>query len=278
MIFYVDGRFVPEEEAVVSVLDRSFLYGDGLFETVRSYGGRLFLWAEHLDRLTHGAHLLQIPMPETPARLTAAATELLRLNQVENGLLRIQLTRGVGRRGYSISGADNPRIIITLHPAPPPEMIMPRFDVWISSIRIPAHDPLAAVKTCNKLHQILARAEAELAGAHEAVLLNTEGLVAEAATSNLFWVEGGAVFTPPVAAGALAGVTRGFVMKLCAELQIGCHEAALPPSKMTAKDGLFLTTSSLEIVEVASVNAKPVASSPVTRRLREAYRAATGRS
>jgi aminodeoxychorismate lyase len=277
MIFYLNGRFVPEENATVSVLDRSFLYGDGIFESIRVYAGRIFMWKEHMERFTHGAKTLHIRMPTKPAELAAAAAKLLDLNGMRDAVLRIQLTRGVGNRGYSIKGADHPQIVMTIHPAPEVEETMPRWSLWISSVRVPAHDPLGVLKTNNKLPQIVARMEAELAGANEAVLLNTDGLVAEAASSNLFWVENGEVFTPPLGAGALAGITRRHIMGICRELGIECGERSLAPSQMLSKDGIFLTMSSFEIVEVASINSKPVASSPVTIRLREAYRTAVAK-
>jgi branched-chain amino acid aminotransferase len=123
----------------------------------------------------------------------------------------------------------------------------------------------------------MARIEAELAGANEAVMLNTDGFVAEAASSNLFWVDQGKVFTPPLSSGPLAGVTRGFVLRLCDELGIARHESTLAPFDLTKKEGLFLTMSSMEVVEVCSVNGHPVKVSPLTRQLRAAYRASVKR-
>jgi aminodeoxychorismate lyase len=274
MIVYLNGRFVPEAEAVVSVFDRSFLYGDGVFETIGVQDGRPFLMAEHLERFALGARLLRIAPPEPAAQLSLAAAKLLELNQADNAILRIQLTRGVGRRGYSVQGTDSPRIVMTAHPAAPLGEMMLRWKVHVASFRLPTEDPLASVKTCNKLPQIMARTEAELAGADEALLLNTDGLAAEGATSNLFWVEQGGVRTPPLTAGALAGVTRRFIMDLCRELGLDCREAPLPAAEIMAKDGLFLTMSSLGVVEVESVGGTEVGGSPVTRAVWEACRTA----
>jgi branched-chain amino acid aminotransferase len=274
MTFYLSGQFVPEEEAKISVLDRSFLYGDGLFESLRVYNGRIFMWNEHMERFLQGARMLKIELPEPVSKIAEAASRLLEINQSQNAVLRIQLSRGVGRRGYSIAGAESPQLIITVHPAAEAEHPMERWKVWISSIRIPAHDPFAIVKTCNKLPQIIARTEAELEGANEAIMLNTDGLVAEAAASNLFWIEGSTIMTPPLSVGGLAGVARRFVIRLAGELGYECRESALPGAALSHKDGIFLTMSTLEIVEVVEVNRMEVRTSTITSRLFDAYRAA----
>ncbi len=273
MIFYIDGKFVPEEEATISVLDRSFLYGDALFETIRVYDGRFFLWGDHLDRFARGAELLRIRLPEPVARLSQVAQELLALNRLRDGLLRLHLSRGIGRRGYSIRGADDSRVIMTLHPFSSPQSGLIRWNLWIASHRVPVDDPLTTIKHCNKIPQILARAEAEDEGADEALLLNTQGMVAEAASSNLFWTDGSRVFTPPATSGGLPGVTRQFVRRLGKDLGIDIDEADLSPSDLTRQKGVFLSMSSFEIVEVASVNTRPVPSSPITQKIYDAYRA-----
>src|SRR5665213_711952 len=147
----------------------------------------------------------------------AAAWRLIARNQMPEAMLRLSVSRGLTARGYSPKNATRPSVVMTMHPLPNLDWTkLPRWRVVTASFRLPANDPLTSFKTANKLIQILARAEADDAGAHEALLLNTKGFLAEGTTSNLFWIRDGAVCTPPLAAGALPGVTRGAVFDLCA--------------------------------------------------------------
>jgi aminodeoxychorismate lyase len=272
MIVFLNGQFVPEEKAVVSVLDRGFLYGDGLFETVRVYGGRPFRWPEHLARLHRGAEFLKLAVPYSDKELTQTVLQLIESNQMPESLMRLTLTRGVGPRGYSPKGAEKPNLAMTMHPAQPNDPLNPaRWRLATSSLRVPTNDPVALYKTCNKLPQILARAEAEALGAHEALLLNTDGQVAESASSNVFWIESGTVCTTPLADGLLAGVTREFVVELCASLGIKTVERSVRPEELAAADAIFLTMSSLEIVPIIELDGRAVRTSPIVGRIHQAY-------
>jgi branched-chain amino acid aminotransferase len=270
MIIFLNGQFVPEEEARVSVFDRGFLYGDGLFEAVRVFAGRPFRWEQHIERLERGAGFLKIGLPISAAALRTAVDELIARNQMPECLLRVMLTRGVGVRGYSPKGADRPTLVMTLHPAPPNEKT-PRWRLVTSEVRLPANEPLAQFKTCNKLAQILARTQADAAGADEALLLNTDGFVVEASSSNLFWIEDGAVCTPPLASGILQGVTRAVVRELCQALSVPSRESQTTPQGLLKAEGVFLSLSSYGIVEAVSLDGKPLRSSPLTEPLQSAY-------
>jgi aminodeoxychorismate lyase len=271
---WLNGTFLPADEARVSIFDRSFLYGDGLFETVRVYANRPFLWAEHLARLHAGAALLKLRVPNSDAELSAAAAELLARNAMPDSLLRLHVSRGVGRRGYSPRGADCPTVILSQHPVTPSDPAKPvTWKLVTASLRLPAHDPLTAVKSASKLLHVLARAEAEDLGADEALLLNSAGDVAEATSGNVFWLADGRLFTPPVTDGALAGVTRAWVLRLAAELGLSAAEQSGTPDDLRAAEGVFLTLSSLEIVPVSHLDGVELRSSPVIRRLHEAYQA-----
>jgi branched-chain amino acid aminotransferase len=278
MTVFLNGQFVPEAEATVSVLDRSFLYGDGLFETMRVANGKVFRWAQHLDRLERGAQFLGIKIPFARAALGDFAAELVQRNQMPESLLRLTLSRGVGVRGYSPKGADRP--------VGAPSTASARIEragavpgaplTWkahVSSFRLPAGEVLAQFKTCNKLAQILARAEAEVAGAEEALLCNTDGFIVEAASSNLFWVSSGAVCTPPLTSGILAGVTREVVCEICARLDIPVRESLLRPDELAQMEAAFLSLSSHGVVELSQVDGVLLGSSPVTRQLHQAYHA-----
>ena len=276
---WLNGTFLSAEEARVSIFDRSFLYGDGLFETVRVYGNRPFLWAEHLSRLHGGAALLCLRLPYGEAELSAAAAELLARNAMPESLLRLHVSRGVGRRGYSPRGADSPTVILSQHPVTPNDPAKPvTWKLATASLRLPAHDPLTAVKSASKLLHVLARAEAEDLGADEALLLNSAGDVAEATSGNVFWLADGRLFTPPLTDGALAGVTRGWVLRLAAELGLSFAEKSGTPGDLRSAEGVFLTLSSLEIVPVTHLDGVALRQSPVTRRLHEAYQASVRQS
>jgi len=270
MTVFLNGRFVPEEQALVSVFDRGFLYGDGLFETLRVVNGVPFRWAQYLDRLQRGAQALGIALPSDPAALRDFAYRLLKENQMLQGLLRINLSRGVGARGYSPQGADRPSLVMSLHPAQPLDP-PPHWRLITSSVCLLANDRLAQFKTTNKLTHIMARAEAEKGGADEALLLNSDGLVAEGAASNLFWIEGGAVLTTPLASGIVAGVTRSVICELCQGFGIINRETKLTHKQLLSRDGVFLTLSSMGVVEASALDGYRLNRSPLTQRLRQAY-------
>jgi aminodeoxychorismate lyase len=272
MIVFLNGEFVPEERATVSVMDRSFLYGDGLFETMLVHNSLPFRWSEHMERLQRGAEFLKIRVPFTSAALLDFARALIAANRMPDALLRLTLSRGVGVRGYSPNGADHPLLVMTLHPAPAinPENA-PRWKLLTASFRLPAKEALAQFKTCNKLAQVLARAEAEAGSADEAVLLNTDGYVVEGASSNLFWIQDSTVCTPPLATGILAGVTRALVVELCAELRIPVVENAATPNELLQAQSVFVSLSTLGVVEAVSLDGNALKSSPLTGRIRQAY-------
>ena len=272
MIVFLNGEFVPEEQAVVSVFDRGFLYGDGLFETMRVSRGKLFCWRQHLERLGRGAAYLKLRMPFSPEELQTYATQLIQRNQMLESLLRITLSRGIGPRGYSFRGAESPFLVMSLHPAPALDSEHPlKWRLMTTPVRLAAGEALAQFKTCNKLPQILARAEAEAHGADEGLLLNTAGEVAEAGSSNLFWVQNGIVCTPALASGILAGVTRAIVLELCHQLGLPAREVGIRPKELAQAEGVFLSLSSLGVVEAVALDGHSLRQSPLVPRIRAAY-------
>ncbi len=272
MFVFLNGQIVPEELAVVSVFDRSFLYGDGLFETMLVHKGKPFRWAQHLERLRNGAAFLKLRVPFPPNVLRDFAAQLIEQNRMLDALLRITLSRGVGPRGYSPKGADHPNAVMSLHPAPDIDSKNPpQWSLITSSVRLPANEPLARFKTCNKLPQVLARAEADEYGADEALLLNTNGDVVEAASSNLFWIEDQAVCTPPLVSGILAGVTRAMVLEICRKLKIATRETNIVPEALQRAQGVFLSLSSWGIVEAMTLDNQELSQSPLVERMREEY-------
>jgi aminodeoxychorismate lyase len=270
---WVHGHLVDEASATISVLDRSFQYGDAVFESIRVYGGLPFLWEEHLSRLHEGARLLKISLPFDNFQLRNAATELLTANHHTEAMLRLHLTRGVGIRGYSPRGANSPRVIIGSTEIAPVNPMMPvSWTLHTASQRLPARDPLTACKTANKLIQVLARMEAEEAGANDALLLNTAGEVAETSCANLFWMADGRIFTPPVSSGALAGITRRAVMEVCRRLGIPAGEVITRLPDLHRADGIFLSVSSLEIVPITALDGVAIPVSPQIQRVHLEFR------
>ncbi|HEX4342886.1 MAG TPA: aminotransferase class IV [Verrucomicrobiae bacterium] len=267
MQIFLNGRFVPEKRAVVSVFDRGFLYGDGLFEAVLVHHGKTFRWEEHLQRFGHGARMLNIKIPFAAKKLRAFADELIRRNKVSSGLLRLGLSRGVGMRGYSPKGANTPTFVMSLYPLRALASDRTQWKVVSSSQRLPAGEPLAQFKNCNKLPQILARAEADEAGAEEALLLNTDGFAVEGTTSNLFWMERSVVCTSPLSSGILPGVTRALVLEVCKSLRIKTREASITLPKLKQAEGVFLSMTSRGVVGVRSLDGKRLKQSPLPERI-----------
>jgi branched-chain amino acid aminotransferase len=272
MLVFLNGEFVPEEKALVSISDRGFLYGDGLFETMRVFTSQPFRWESHLERLQRGAELLRIDLPFSPSAQRGFARELMERNAMFDCVLRVSLSRGIGQRGYSPRGADSPTFVMTLHPAPPFDLRKPlRWRMIQASCRLPAGNPLSAFKTANKLLQIVARAEADAAGVEEALLLNGRDEIVGATAANVFWIEEGGLFTPALVTGALPGVTRGVVFELCRSLGIPVREALAPPERLRSAEGVFLTNSIIGIMAMAELDCAPLRLSPMVEKLKAAH-------
>lgn len=271
MIVFLNGEFVPEEKAVVSVFDRSFQFGDGLFETMRVYRGKPFRWLDHWERLQRGAEFLKIFLPFEEKVLHGHARQLVERNQMPEALLRIALSRGAGKRGYSPKGADHPLVVMSLHPAPESNSPPAEWRAITATPRLPANEPLAQFKTANKLPQILARAEADAAGADEALLVNTDGEIVEGCSSNLFWIQDGTVCTPPLASGVLAGVTRLVVQEICHDLGLPSRKTGVTPAELYLTEGVFASLSSRGVVEIVELDKRALNHSPLVKKIQAAY-------
>jgi branched-subunit amino acid aminotransferase/4-amino-4-deoxychorismate lyase len=272
MIVFLNGKFLPEAEAVVPLNDRGFLLGDGLFETVRVVQGRPFRLAQHLERLVRGADFLKIKLPFTAKEIQKFAEALIGLNELTEAVLRVTLTRGVGTRGYSTKGADNPTLALTLHPLPPQNGDEPLlWSLITSSFRIPASDALSSFKSTSKILNVLARAEAEEKGADEALLLNANGEVAETAGGNIFWVYQDKICTVPTGRGVLPGITRAVVLEICQALGLETNKRVIKPEMLRNAEGIFVTQSAYGIIPVAAFDGLPVAPSPLVDQIASAY-------
>lgn len=277
MIVFLNGKFVPEEQAVVSIFDRGFLYGDGLFEAIRIRAGKPFRWTQHLQRLRQGADLLKLKLPFSSENLLSYAQELSAKNHMPEAILRLYVSRGIGERGYSPKGANNPFLAMALYPTPSIDLNNPpRRKVIVAKISVPANHPLTAIKSTNKLIHVLARAEADAFDADEALLVNTDGDLAEGTSCNVFWIQSNSIFTPPIESGALPGITRNLVLEICQKLSIPTKEVASKPDILFKADGVFLSHTTMGIVEVEQVDGKNVSRSPMVHKIQKAYRECLG--
>ena len=269
MHVFLDGEFVARERAVIPIDDRGFLYGDALFETLPFYGGVPFRWDAHLARLEHGLKLLRIALPYPAAKLEGFASQLVKLNAMPDCVLRLTISRGSAPRGYSIKLAQKPLVIMTLHPLP--ERPARGWHLVTSSLRVLSGDPLSQLKTASRVRSVLARAEAEEQNAEEALLLNERGEIAEGAATNVFCVRRGVVCTPPPAAGSLPGVTRAVVFEICREMGIRTSEQPFAVDDLAGSDGVFLTVSTMGVVEAISLDGRPLPNTPLVSQLQSAY-------
>ena len=270
VLVFLNGQFLPEAQAVVPVNDRGFLLGDGLFETIRVANWKPFRFAQHLERMASGTEFLKINLPFTPQELEKFAGQLIRQNKIPDAILRLTLTRGPGGRGYAPNGEGKPTVVMTLHPVPPLENPA-GWSLVTSSFRIPAGDPLAAFKTTSKILHVMARAEAAEHGADEALLLNTNGEVAETAGGNLFWVHDDTICTVPAGRGILPGVTRAVVLEICQALGLQTGERTVKPAALNNSGGIFITQSVFGIVPVVKFDGVPVPPSPLVDQIARTY-------
>ena len=274
---YLNGRIIPAAKAAISALDRGFLYGDGLFETLRAYRGHCFRLEDHLSRLAESAQALKIPLPAPVPKMAKAIPELIRANHLSDAYVRLTLSRGQHEGQLALETSSPPTLVIVARPLParPPRDYRTGIVAIISETRQNAESPSRRHKTLNYLDNLLAHEEAHLAGAREAILLNTRGVVAEAATANLFLAEDDRVVTPSLEANILAGITRQVVLEIAGELGLVTEESLFGPDRLLAANELFLTNSLIELLPVRQIGETKIGlgqAGPVTRKLLKAYR------
>ncbi len=278
-LVYVNGRFVPEGEACVSVFDRGFLYGDGVFETMRSYGGRIFRLNDHIERLRQSADIIEVRLPYGPEKFAEICNRLLERNGVADAILRISVTRGRSVSGIGTAQAGEPTVVAFIRPPRPlpAEAYTEGVSAKVVSVRRNLSTALDAhMKSMNFLNYILAEAEAERAGAYQAIMLNHAGYVAEASTANIFFVNNNRLVTPSLDCDILPGITRAVVLEIAAGAGIHCEEKKINPSEISGFGECFLTSSGVELVPVTVIDEAPVGTGrpgPVHARLHRAYRA-----
>jgi branched-chain amino acid aminotransferase len=281
MKIYLDGKFYDERTAKVSVFDHGLLYGDGIFEGIRIYNGRVFKLKEHIDRLFYSAKGILLQIPLSHAELMEATVETCRKNKLRAGYIRLLVTRGVGNLGLNPRSCKSPSVIIIADKIQvyPPELYARGMDiVTVPTVRN-LHSALnPAIKSLNYLNNIMAKIEANNAGVEEAVMLNSEGFVAECTADNLFILKNGEMFTPPLSAGALYGITRGTVMDLAGQLGMKVSKPNLTRYDLFCADECFLTGTGAEIMPVVKIDGRVIGTGKpgkFTRSLTEKYDALT---
>lgn len=259
----VNGNVVPAEQARVSVLDNGFAFGDGVYETLRTYGGRPFHLDRHLERLRRSARRLAIPLPADDGAVVSDLDALLKQAANSESYIRIIVTRGRGDLSYRFDRVEGPTVVMVVKPFEPfpSRYYTDGVPVILSSIRRNAPRALdPAIKSCNLINNILAAQEGQAKGAFEPILLNETGEVAESASANVFMVKDGTVITPPLDAGILPGVTRQLVLELAAGLEVPLREEPVAVKDLLAADEAFLTSTLKEVVPIATIDGGAVGS------------------
>jgi branched-chain amino acid aminotransferase len=281
MKIYLDGKLVDEKNAKISVFDHGLLYGDGIFEGIRAYHGRVFKLREHIDRLFYSAKAILLSIPMTHAEVVEAVLITCRKNRIRDGYIRLLVTRGVGGLGLNPNRCKNPSLIIIadkiqLYPGE-------YYERGLDIITVPTvrnlHSALnPAIKSLNYLNNILAKIEANNGGCEDAIMLNAEGFVSECTGDNIFIVKGKNLMTPPLSAGALYGITRGVVMDLARNQGLTVSEPNLTRYDLFNADECFLTGTGAEVIPVVKIDGRVIGSGqpgPITQDLVHSYKELT---
>ncbi len=257
LTIYIDGQFLPEPEAKVSVFDHGLLYGDGIFEGIRFYNGRVFKLDEHLARLWDSARAIMLTIPMTMAEMEAALLETIRRNGLRDGYIRLVITRGKGNLGLSPDRCPKASVIIiaaTIQLYPPEAYERGMTVVTVATRRVAPAALSPAVKSLNYLNNIMAKIEANLAKADEGLMLNEEGYVAECTGDNVFIIKRGEIFTPPIYAGSLRGITWQAVLDIAAGLGRKVNVQPLTRYDIYTADEFFLTGTAAEVIAAVKID------------------------
>ncbi len=281
MKVWINGELVDREHARISVFDHGLLYGDGVFEGIRAYGGRIFRCEDHVDRLFRSAGNIRLNIPLTKPQIVEALEQTVAANGVTDGYIRLVVTRGAGTLGLDPNKCREPVVFIIADQIVLYSEAMYEHGMEIITARTRRVGPdmiPASTKSLNYLNNILAKVEAVDAGAPEALMLNADGEIAEATGDNVFIVRGGTVLTPPPESGILVGITRKVVMELAEKLGIPLREQRIRPEELYAADECFLTGTAAEVIAVTKVDGRTIGDGrpgPITRKLLAAFRELT---
>jgi branched-chain amino acid aminotransferase len=274
---YIDGEFYPKSQAKISVFDHGLLYGDGVFEGIRAYNGIVFKLKEHVNRLFASAHMMMLKIPLSREQVVEAVLETLRKNQLKDAYIRLVVTRGVGDLGLDPRKCPKATIFIitgaiVLHGTEAKRKGITAYISWVR--RHPVDATSHEIKSLNYLNSVMAKIEANLAGADEAIVLDKAGFVSEGVGENIFIVKNGKLMTPPVCGGALPGITAEVVTRLAKKMGVELVESSITPYQLLNADEAFFTGTAAEIVPIREVNKRQIgdgAPGPVTKQLLAAF-------
>jgi branched-chain amino acid aminotransferase len=277
MKVFIDGKFCDERDAKVSVFDHGLLYGDGIFEGIRAYNGRVFRLKEHIDRLFYSAKAILLTIPMSHEEISKAVVESCRKNKIRDGYIRLVVTRGIGTLGLNPNRCKNPSVIVIADKIQlyPPKLYQRGMEIITVPTTRNLHSALnPAIKSLNYLNNILAKIEATNAGCLEALMLNHKGEIAECTGDNIFTVVEKTISTPPKDAGILEGITRGAVIELARAAGYTVVERAMDRHDVYTASECFLTGTAAELIPVVECDGRIVGSGrpgPVTRDLRQRF-------
>jgi len=284
MKVYIAGKYFSEKDAKISVFDHGLLYGDGVFEGIRAYNGRVFKLKEHIDRLYYSAKAILLSIPMKHAEIAEAVLETCRQNRLRDAYIRLIVTRGIGTLGLNPKTCKRPSVIVIVGKIQlyPPEY----YERGLEIITVPTvrnlHSALnPAIKSLNYLNNILAKIEANNGGCEEAIMLNSQGFVSECTGDNIFMSRGSHLVTPPLTAGALYGITRGVVIDLAKETGMSVAEENLTRYDLFNADECFLTGTGAEVIPVVKIDGRVIGTGkpgPMTRNLVKNYHSLTASS
>lgn len=278
---YINGKFYPQEDAKISVYDHGLLYGDGVFEGLRAYNGNVFRLHEHIKRLYESAKAILLDIPMAAEKMCDAVNDTVRANRLENGYIRLVVTRGSGSLGLDPNRCSNPQVIIiadsiSLYPQEMYDNGLEIVTVSVQRMHPAALSP--RIKSLNYLNNILAKLEGLKAGCVESLMLNHKGEVAECTGDNIFLVRGGELWTPPLEAGILEGITRDAVIECARDAGIAVREQPLTKHDVYIADECFLTGTAAEVIPVVKVDSRTIGTGtpgPVTRNLEQRFKRLT---
>jgi len=276
MKIFVNGKIVDEEKAVVSVMDRGFLYGDGVFETMRSYSGRILALEKHLGRLCASAEGIGLKIEKDRKYIKFILYNLLKINRLKDAYIRVSITRGAGRVGLGMSTVKGQTMVVTMNPFKPypAKFYKKGVTLFTASIRRDEKSPLTGIKTFNYLGSIVSRIESQKAGADDALFLNTRNEIAETTVSNIFLVKKRELITPSLDSGILPGITREIVLSLAKKVGKRPIERHVQPQELRGADEVFLTNTLMEVMPVTRIDNKKIGAGnpgPITTSIHRRY-------